>query len=40
VRTAVGDKAFNSLLADQEQLGGLLSYHVVPKRKTAEAGGT
>jgi len=35
VKTAVGDKAFNSLLADQKQLSGLLSYHVVPKRYDA-----
>jgi uncharacterized surface protein with fasciclin (FAS1) repeats len=36
VKTAVGDKAFGALLADQKQLGGLLSYHVVPKRYDAE----
>ncbi|WP_232665606.1 fasciclin domain-containing protein [Pseudonocardia sp. TRM90224] len=36
VKKAVGDKAFTSLLADQKQLGGLLSYHVVPKRYDAE----
>jgi uncharacterized surface protein with fasciclin (FAS1) repeats len=36
VKTAVGDKAFNGLLADQKQLGGLLAYHVVPKRYDAE----
>jgi uncharacterized surface protein with fasciclin (FAS1) repeats len=28
--------AFNELLGDQQQLGGLLSYHVVPKRYDAE----
>jgi uncharacterized surface protein with fasciclin (FAS1) repeats len=36
VKTAVGDKAFNDLLADQQQLGGLLSYHVIPQRYDAE----
>lgn len=36
VRTAVGEQAFNDLLADQQQLGGLLSYHVVPQRYDAE----
>jgi uncharacterized surface protein with fasciclin (FAS1) repeats len=36
VKTAVGDKAFTALLADQKQLGGLLSYHVVPQRYDAE----
>jgi uncharacterized surface protein with fasciclin (FAS1) repeats len=36
VKKAVGDKAFNDLLADQKQLGGLLSYHVVPMRYDAE----
>jgi uncharacterized surface protein with fasciclin (FAS1) repeats len=36
VKTAVGDKAFTALLANQQQLGGLLSYHVVPKRYDAE----
>jgi uncharacterized surface protein with fasciclin (FAS1) repeats len=36
VKAAVGEKAFNDLLADQEQLGGLLSYHVVPKRYDAD----
>ncbi|MEJ3651471.1 fasciclin domain-containing protein [Actinomycetes bacterium KLBMP 9759] len=44
VKKAVGDKAFTALLADQKQLGGLLSYHVVPKRYDAaglvEAGKT
>jgi uncharacterized surface protein with fasciclin (FAS1) repeats len=28
VKTAVGDQAFNALLADQAKLGALLSYHV------------
>jgi uncharacterized surface protein with fasciclin (FAS1) repeats len=36
VKAAVGEQAFNQLLADQQQLGGLLSYHVVPKRYDAE----
>lgn len=36
VKTAVGDQAFTALLADQKQLGGLLSYHVVPKRLDAK----
>jgi uncharacterized surface protein with fasciclin (FAS1) repeats len=36
VKAAVGDTAFNALLADQAKLGGLLSYHVVPKRYDAE----
>ena len=44
VKTAVGAPAFNALLADQTKLGGLLSYHVVPKRYDAaglvEAGKT
>ncbi|GAA4556391.1 fasciclin domain-containing protein [Pseudonocardia xishanensis] len=35
VQQKVGDQAFNSLLANQQQLGGLLSYHVVPKRYDA-----
>jgi uncharacterized surface protein with fasciclin (FAS1) repeats len=35
VKTAVGAPAFNALLADQTKLGGLLSYHVVPKRYDA-----
>jgi uncharacterized surface protein with fasciclin (FAS1) repeats len=36
VKAAVGDQAFNELLANQQQLGGLLSYHVVPQRYDAE----
>jgi uncharacterized surface protein with fasciclin (FAS1) repeats len=36
VKSAVGDKAFNDLLANQQQLGGLLSYHVIPQRYDAE----
>ncbi len=36
VKSAMGDQAFNKLLGNQEQLGGLLSYHVVPKRYDAE----
>ncbi|GAA1875794.1 fasciclin domain-containing protein [Pseudonocardia ailaonensis] len=36
VQKAVGDQAFNSLLANQQQLGGLLSYHVIPKRYDAK----
>ncbi|MGD9531779.1 MAG: fasciclin domain-containing protein [Pseudonocardia sp.] len=32
VRSAMGDRAFNDLLADRTELGGLLSYHVVPQR--------
>lgn len=36
VEAAVGEQAFNDLLADQQQLGGLLSYHVVPQRYDAE----
>jgi uncharacterized surface protein with fasciclin (FAS1) repeats len=36
VKAAVGDEAFNELLANQQQLGGLLSYHVVPQRYDAE----
>jgi uncharacterized surface protein with fasciclin (FAS1) repeats len=36
VKKTVGDKAFNALLADPSKLGGLLSYHVVPKRYDAE----
>lgn len=35
VKTALGDEAFSGLLADQKQLGGLLSYHVVPERLDA-----
>ncbi|MGI5133096.1 fasciclin domain-containing protein [Pseudonocardia sp. CA-107938] len=37
VKTSVGDKAFNALLADQKQLGALLSYHVVPQRYDAKS---
>ncbi|MEU7812729.1 fasciclin domain-containing protein [Pseudonocardia sp. NPDC049154] len=36
VKTQLGDQAFNGLLANQQQLGGLLSYHVVPQRYDAE----
>ncbi len=36
VKTALGDEAFDGLLANQQQLGGLLSYHVVPQRYDAE----
>jgi uncharacterized surface protein with fasciclin (FAS1) repeats len=36
VKTAVGDQAFNDLLGNQQQLGGLLSYHVIPQRYDAE----
>lgn len=36
VKSAVGDQAFNDLLADQTQLGGLLSYHVLPQRYDAD----
>jgi len=36
VKKSVGDQAFTALLANQQQLGGLLSYHVVPKRYDAE----
>jgi hypothetical protein len=35
-KSAMGDEAFSALLADPQQLGGLLSYHVVPKRNDAE----
>jgi uncharacterized surface protein with fasciclin (FAS1) repeats len=35
VKQAVGDEAFNALLADPAQLGALLSYHVVPQRYDA-----
>jgi uncharacterized surface protein with fasciclin (FAS1) repeats len=35
VKTQLGDQAFNGLLANQQQLGGLLSYHVVPQRYDA-----
>jgi len=37
VRTQLGDQAFDGLLANQQQLGGLLSYHVVPQRYDAES---
>jgi uncharacterized surface protein with fasciclin (FAS1) repeats len=36
VKKTVGDKAFNDLLGNQQQLGGVLSYHVVPMRYDAE----
>ena len=36
VQKQVGEPAFNKLLANQSALGGLLSYHVVPKRYDAE----
>ena len=36
VEKAMGNEAFNELLGDQKQLGGLLSYHVVPERYDAE----
>jgi uncharacterized surface protein with fasciclin (FAS1) repeats len=36
VQTAMGAEAFNGLLGNPEQLGGLLSYHVVPQRYDAE----
>ncbi|MCE0763892.1 fasciclin domain-containing protein [Pseudonocardia kujensis] len=35
VQRQLGDQAFNGLLANQQQLGGLLSYHVVPQRYDA-----
>ncbi|MCE3553085.1 fasciclin domain-containing protein [Pseudonocardia sp. RS11V-5] len=35
VKKQLGDQAFNGLLANQQQLGGLLSYHVVPQRYDA-----
>jgi uncharacterized surface protein with fasciclin (FAS1) repeats len=35
VKTALGDSAFNALLADPTKLGALLSYHVVPQRYDA-----
>lgn len=35
VKKQVGAKAFDALLTDQKALGGLLSYHVVPKRYDA-----
>ncbi|GAA4693500.1 fasciclin domain-containing protein [Pseudonocardia yuanmonensis] len=36
VRSRLGDQAFDGLLANQQQLGGLLSYHVVPQRYDAD----
>lgn len=36
VQAAVGDEAFNALLADQAKLGGLLSYHVSGTRYDKE----
>jgi uncharacterized surface protein with fasciclin (FAS1) repeats len=36
VQKQVGDQAFNGLLANPTQLGGLLSYHVVPQRYDAK----
>ncbi|MGH3565921.1 MAG: fasciclin domain-containing protein [Pseudonocardia sp.] len=35
-KTALGDEAYNALLADPTQLGALLSYHVVGTRYNAE----
>nr|WP_222131757.1 fasciclin domain-containing protein [Pseudonocardia sp. C8] len=35
VKKAMGDQAFTELLGNQKQLGGLLSYHVVPQRYDA-----
>jgi uncharacterized surface protein with fasciclin (FAS1) repeats len=35
VKTTMGDQAFNGLLSNQQQLGAILSYHVVPKRYDA-----
>jgi uncharacterized surface protein with fasciclin (FAS1) repeats len=35
VKQQVGEQQFNALLADQDQLKTLLSYHVVPKRYDA-----
>ncbi len=35
VQQAVGDEAFNALLADPAKLGALLQYHVVPQRYDA-----
>jgi uncharacterized surface protein with fasciclin (FAS1) repeats len=44
VKSSIGDSAFTGLLGNPTQLGGLLSYHVVPKRYDAaglvEAGKT
>ncbi|RTL71057.1 MAG: fasciclin domain-containing protein [Pseudonocardiaceae bacterium] len=36
VQTQLGSQAFNDLLANPTQLGGLLSYHVVPQRYDAK----
>lgn len=36
VKTSLGEEAYNALLADPDQLGALLSYHVVPQRYDAE----
>jgi uncharacterized surface protein with fasciclin (FAS1) repeats len=36
VQKQVGDQAFNGLLANPTELGGLLSYHVVPQRYDAK----
>jgi uncharacterized surface protein with fasciclin (FAS1) repeats len=36
VKTALGDEAFNALLADPVKLGALLQYHVVGTRYNAE----
>lgn len=36
VKASVGDQAFTALLNNPTQLGGLLSYHVVPQRYDAE----
>jgi uncharacterized surface protein with fasciclin (FAS1) repeats len=35
VKASIGDSAFNGLLGNPTQLGGLLSYHVVPQRYDA-----
>jgi uncharacterized surface protein with fasciclin (FAS1) repeats len=35
VKSSIGDSAFNGLLGNPTQLGGLLSYHVVPQRYDA-----
>lgn len=36
VKTSMGDQAFTDLLGNQKQLGGVLSYHVVPQRYDAD----
>jgi uncharacterized surface protein with fasciclin (FAS1) repeats len=36
VKAALGEEAWGGLLANQQQLGGLLSYHVVRRRYDAE----